>query len=399
MEEKYKIIKYTSGTKKGNIDKILVNNFNDFYFWDYQEQTKIKHLALRNYLDAWFAILGSQNPRINYYDGFSGCGAYYDYNNDIFGWGSPIIAGQAAISRKLYSKCYFYFNEREQENIDNLKKVLNYNKISLLKIKFIKGKYNDNINKFLDILEKNPAPTFFLIDPYGIDVDFNTLKRIMSIPRTEILLNFMYNYLNRFITHVPSEIGIDKFYGNNQWQEFKNYKDDLKEHSLVNLYREKLKEFANYTYQYRMSFPDKNKTYYYLFHITKNLKGCSIMKDAFAKCNMGKVEFLGPKQPNPAQLPLFDITESKIDILKIQIWDLYKGKIVKYIDILNQFIDSTPYLERHIREAVKKLEFEYADICRIKQKSKTVDLNDTIKFYKEHKPQPHLEEVVQQSLF
>ena len=149
--------------------------------------------------------------------------------------------------------------------------MLEYKKLDLSRITFTQEKYNDNINKFLDYLEKNPAPTFFMIDPYGIDIDFNTIKRIMSIPKTEILLNFMYNYLNRFITNLPSETGINQLYGDTDWQKFRSYKEDLKEQGLVELYRSKLKTFSKYTYQYRMSFPNQNKTYYYLFHITQNI--------------------------------------------------------------------------------------------------------------------------------
>ena len=102
MTKNYEIIRYTKGPKKGHIEKILVDNYN-FYFWEYPEQTQIKHNVLNKYLDAWIAILGSKNLRVNYYDGFSGCGAYYDYYKDKFGYGSPLIAQQTAISRRIYN--------------------------------------------------------------------------------------------------------------------------------------------------------------------------------------------------------------------------------------------------------------------------------------------------------
>lgn len=388
MDRNYEIIKYAKGPKKGHIEKILVDNYNNFYFWEYPEQTQIKHKVLYKYLDAWITILGSKNLRINYYDGFSGCGAYYDYHNDKIGWGSPLIAQQVAISRRIYNKCHFYLNENCGNNIGNLKNVLKFQNLDLSKIDFTQEKYNDNINKFLDYLEKNPAPTFFMIDPYGIDFDFNTLKRIMSIPRTEIFLNFMYNYLNRFITNLPSETGINQLYGNTDWQKFRTYKENLKEQGLVELYRNKLKMFSKYTYQYRMSFPNQNKTYYYLFHITQNLKGCSIMKDAFASCNMGNVEFLGPNQPNPNQMVLLNTSDNKVENLKLKIWELYKGQTKKYSEILDEFIDSSPYLERHIKQSVQKLEGTHANFYHVKESTRTIAPDDTIEFFIKPKLEP-----------
>lgn len=388
MDRNYEIIKYAKGPKKGHIEKILVDNYNNFYFWEYPEQTQIKHKVLYKYLDAWITILGSKNLRINYYDGFSGCGAYYDYHNDKIGWGSPLIAQQVAISRRIYNKCHFYLNENCENNIGNLKNVLKFQNLDLSKIDFTQEKYNDNINKFLDYLEKNPAPTFFMIDPYGIDVDFNTIKRIMSIPRTEIFLNFMYNYLNRFITNLPSETGINQLYGSTDWQKFRTYKENLKEQGLVELYRNKLKMFSKYTYQYRMSFPNQNKTYYYLFHITQNLKGCSIMKDAFASCNMGNVEFLGPNQPNPNQMVLLNASDNKVENLKLKIWELYKGQTKKYSEILDEFIDSSPYLERHIKQSIQKLEGTYANFYHVKESTRTIAPDDTIEFFTKPKLEP-----------
>ena len=266
--------------------------------------------------------------------------------------------------------------------------MLKFQNLDLSKIDFTQEKYNDNINKFLDYLEKNPAPTFFMIDPYGIDVDFNTIKRIMSIPRTEIFLNFMYNYLNRFITNLPSETGINQLYGNTDWQKFRTYKENLKEQGLVELYRNKLKMFSKYTYQYRMSFPNQNKTYYYLFHITQNLKGCSIMKDAFASCNMGNVEFLGPNQPNPNQMVLLNASDNKVENLKLKIWELYKGQTKKYSEILDEFIDSSPYLERHIKQSIQKLEGTYANFYHVKESTRTIAPDDTIEFFIKPKLEP-----------
>ena len=104
------------------------------------------------------------------------------------------------------------------------------------------------------------------------------------------------------------------------------------------------------------------------------------MKDAFAKINVGNVEFLGPNQPNPEQLNLIDFNLEKIQNLKSLIWEKYKGQTIEYGNIVDTYIDSTPYLERHIREAIKDMDKEFLDVQHIKTKT-TVNIGDIINFY------------------
>ncbi len=378
---KCEIIYHKKGPKKGKINKILHDDYPDFFFWNYEEQTKVKHKVLYEYLKVWFTKLGVGGQNINYYDGFSGCGAYYDYNNYEIGWGSPIIAHKAAIDTNRSLNCKFYFNEYENENIKNLKEVINYNKILTINNIYSQDTFNNNINNFLDKLEKNPVPTFFMIDPYGIDVNFEVIKRIMQIPKTEVLLNFMYNFFNRFITNSQNEDAINKFYGNTNWQEFRKYNGQLKESSLVNLYREQLKEFSKYVYQYRLSFSEQNKTYYYLFHMTQNINGCLLMKRAFSKINNGNVDFLGPRQPNPTQMPLLNDESLIVNELKVKLFEYYRGKTVNYDDIMNEFIDNSPYLDKHIKLALENMKDTHLKVIRNVPNTRTFQNGYIFEFY------------------
>lgn len=309
------------------------------------------------------------------------CGAYYDINNNEIGWGSPIIAHKAAIDTNRGLNCKFYLNEYENENIKNLKEVFNFNKILTINNVYSQDTFNNNINEFLDKLEKNPIPTFFMIDPYGIDVNFEVIKRIMKIPKTEILLNFMYYFFNRFLTNSQNEEAINKFYGNTNWQEFRKYNGQLKENSLVNLYREQLKEFSKYVYQYRLSFSEQNKTYYYLFHMTQNIDGCSLMKRAFSKINNGNVDFLGPRQPNPTQMPLLNDDSLIINELKLKLFEYYKGQTVNYDDIINEFIDNSPYLDKHIKMTLENMKDTYLKVIKNVPNTKAFQSGYIFEFY------------------
>jgi len=386
--------------KAPRIKKIHSAN-HDFFFWNYEDQTKIKHLALNAYFKPWSTILSSRG-NINYYDGFGGCGAYVDVQTKEIGYGSPILAISSTIENGTNNKCSFFISEKNQETVDNLKKVLAYNKLSDRNVFIEQGDFDTKINAFLDKLEKKPIPTFFLLDPFGIDVKYETIKRIMSISQTEILFNFMYNYLNRFLTHEKSSSGITELYGCNDWIKIRDLYGHQKEEALVTLFRSRLKEFSKFVYQYRLSFQDQDKTYYYLFHLTNNIKGCSIMKDSFASVNYGNVEFLGPNQPNPAQLCLIDQSELIRDNIKDDIYRKYKDTSIKYEILLQEYIDNSPYLEKQIRNAVSSMEGEFLNINRQgktesgRLRDKGLKPEDIVVFYQVPKK---VEKVEQGSLF
>ena len=52
-----------------------------------------------------------------------------------------------------------------------------------------------------------------------------------------------------------------------------------------------------------------------------------------------------------------------------------------YKDIVDRYIDSTTYLERHIKQAVLLLKDEYAEFIHVNSKTRTIDYDDTICFF------------------
>ena len=73
------------------MEKIYLKGY-PFFFWKYEEQTKIKHSIFVAYFDKWIKILGKWDT-LNYFDCFAGCGAYIDENKKIY-YGSPILAAE-----------------------------------------------------------------------------------------------------------------------------------------------------------------------------------------------------------------------------------------------------------------------------------------------------------------
>jgi len=340
-----------------------------FETWKYKKQTQMKHKVFCYYLPVWLQILGSVNKNLNYIDGFGGIGAYHTYKDikkkeyisDCFG--SPIISIETIFElqkNKKITKANVIIIDEDVKNIENIKKILKFKKLSTDKIKFEIGDFDKKINEGLDFLEKNQsklAPTFFLLDPFGIKgIKLNTLERIMNIKGTEILLNFMYNSLQRWITHPNTKIQkiYDEYFGGDEWRKCKGKYLFEKEEMLTCTFRKKCKDFSRYVYRYRFNFPYKKQTYYYLFHLTNYWKGCSLMKDSFAKFNDGKDQYMGETH----QSSLFESLDKKEkkECFKDKLISFYGDKPVKIVDIYKDFIDETDLLQKEIYKILQLLE-------------------------------------------
>ena len=107
----------------------------------------------------------------------------------------------------------------------------------------------------------------------------NSIKPLLSL-RGEVLINFMYTQLNRFIDHPDPEQqkNYDELFGYSEWN------DDIKhlestgqsrENAILQTYCAALKKAGNYKHvtSTRILFGTKNRTYFYLIYATNHPKG------------------------------------------------------------------------------------------------------------------------------
>lgn len=352
-----------------------------FKTWEYEEQTKIKHLVFADYFDKWVKILGSAQP-LNYFDCFGGKGAYKEGETIYFG--SPILAAEIIKNNEtnLKRKVALIIIDKDNSNLDNIKKILEYKQLDV-KPNFINRDFDTAINKILDD-SPNLTPTFFFVDPFGFKIKISTLKRMLEVPHSEILLTFMYNGIVRNLDVRDADKILIGLFGSKEWEKLKDLESREKEKKIVELFRLELKKFCRFVYPYRLCFPEMNRTFYYLFHLTNHYLGCEIMKGSFAKFNRGRIEYKGKTKD---QMTFFDYDHIKIDEIKGYLLSTYKGSIKSFIEIIEEQIDETPYLVKHIRQAIKDLEKESkVNILREIETTKYgkprvgIDNSDKIKF-------------------
>lgn len=345
--------------------------------WEYEEHTRVKHELLRKYLRPWLIKLGSYRRRLFFFDGFAGRGEYIDKETgELLPLGSSVIALQVANSlleeaerreRKPYfDKFTCIAIEKRKDHFQNLQAVVQRERRKLrfkdrLKTRLERGEFAALIGGILDELSGSFGPAFFFIDPHGYSgVPFDVIKRILSLPRTEVFLTFMTRDINRFLSKADVEKTLNELYCTREWREIAQTPDWRKrDQRLKDLYIKCLKEVAGvrYAFDFRVCMDEKYQTLYYLIHATNHFDGLKIMKDVMSKQGAsGQFAYLGPQESTyKSQLRLFD---DDLSSLKNYLLKQFGGTTKTFKEILEQTYAYTRFVESHYMDALRELERE-----------------------------------------
>lgn len=321
-----------------------------------EPHTLVKHAILKKYLNAWFPILTSPGgfPRVFFIDGFAGSGIYEDGSK-----GSPIIAIEAALNqpRQITKELNFIFIERDKE------------RAATLDAEVRKLQNPTNFHYFVrraDFTQKMPevinhyktssqgfSGAFVFIDPFGYKgIPIDLIKDIMKNRSCEVLITFMYDEINRFLSVEESDSCRDDLFGTTDWVNAEQERDPKKRRQILHdLYQKQLKEYANI--QYVRSFQMiniRNTTDFYLFFGTNNPEGLREMKRAMWKADeSGSYHF--SDNTNPNQTVMF--SEPDYDELKKILKKQFSGKEVALSEVERFVLEETPFRDdAHLKRPV-----------------------------------------------
>ena len=321
------------------------------------EQTITKHNILANYLEPWARIIANQTWVKNayYVDAFAGTGEYESGEE-----GSPLIAAKILMSRQKYA---FQFSciciERNKQRYEKLVTSLQDYKDTI----GIETHNDEFLNVIDDILHKiDKWPAFFFVDPEGFSgMDFNKVELILNQPHKEILINFQYNAVQRWVATAKSLNSKDeskkvkalqlshtftKLFGTEKWIDIalKPIRPARKEFELLNLYASQIKATNSFEWHFKNKFPSRNMTYYYLVYATKNLNAFKIAKDVMFKEESRK----------NFQMNLLE--EMDFNTFQNDLCDKYGGReSVKYNKILAYVLQDTQYTDKDLKRALKAI--------------------------------------------
>lgn len=350
----------------------------DYFGWYYEEQTKIKHRVLGSYAKIWISKLGKYNDTM-FFDCHAGCGAYIDQETSEVTYGSSFLVEEVAhdINSKRMSKHFICACETDRSHHDNFKKV-----IADIGKKTISLKNDDFQNVLDDPRVKryySNHPTLFFVDPFGYTMKMSSIAKMMVNRKNEVLINFMFDFINRFLSVTDPNI-LDEFFGSTDWRDACSMNLTEREKYLVDLFKQNLKKATNakYVYAYRLCYADKDQTYYYLVHATNNIQGITYMKDSFASVNNGRVEYLGKYQDS---VSLFDLADFKSSDFTARALKPFASQTQSFDYIWSKVADTVPYTSKDLSEALTKLQMEgKIRISRVSSKRGQYKEHDLITF-------------------
>lgn len=249
-----------------------------------KEQALIKHYVLEKYLETLTAILSINNRHFEftYIDCFAG-----PWQDDSV----SISTTSIAISLQVLKRCKeavearghtasirALFIEKDNTAYPRLKKYLSDNTPEGIETDSIHGDFVEVRSKILTRIGIEGF-AFFFIDPKGwTPVKVQTLTPLLQRPRSEFLINFMYDYVNRMVAMESLKLDAEQLLGESI--DFENIESN-RELTILDTYRKNLKKnipMGNSKFPVRSAYvkvlyPRKERTIYHLVYLTTHPKG------------------------------------------------------------------------------------------------------------------------------
>ena len=182
-------------------------------------------------------------------DAFAGPGEYLDGEP-----GSPVIALRALIDHRaesqIHSEVIYRFIENDVARCEHLEAVLAGFAAELpprCTYEVINSTFDETLTEVLDRIDEQRtrlAPAFVMIDPFGVSgTPMNTIKRILTNPKSEVYVSFMFREINRFAGHPSFESHLDDLFGCLEWRQGRGLTDsNARKEFFCQLYKRQLKQ-------------------------------------------------------------------------------------------------------------------------------------------------------------
>lgn len=255
-----------------------------------REHSLIKHELLKGYLQKLLLIIGTSNIReITYVDCFAGpWGAEGEsLDGTSIAISLEILKGvRATLTAPPYGvsglRLRAVYVEKDKRRYQRLADYLATNAPSGIDCHALSGDYSELQDEILKLCGSGFA--FFFIDPLGwADVTIPKLRKLAARPRSELLVNFMYDFFNRFIDLPSLSQQVTDMFGQldeSDRQKLVARQPGSREAWVVGRYRECLKAAAGSegrekarAYHAVVKDKDKNRTKYHMVYVTRHPKG------------------------------------------------------------------------------------------------------------------------------
>jgi three-Cys-motif partner protein len=256
-----------------------------------REQTLVKHIILKHYLERFAIIVGWHWDTLTYVDCFSGP---WNVQSDDFKDSSFAIAiEQLRKARDVHKKrtgktlklrCFFL--EKTPSAYTKLKQFADH--ITDVIIETKNKKLEDAIQDILKFVQEGGSTSFpfIFIDPTGWSgFALEPITPLLRLNPGEVLITFMTEHIRRFIEwpQKQNQESFLKLFGSGQFKDkLKGLDEKDREDAIVTAYSECVKCVGafGYTSSAIVLHPEKNRTHFHLIYATRDHNGIKVFKEA-----------------------------------------------------------------------------------------------------------------------
>ena len=331
-----------------------MNDTNEKYWSEYDGLQEAKHQLLRRYLDGWFPILTSVHGRVIYVDCHAGRGIHETGQQ-----GSPILALQRLRDHQLRARILdstevqFVFFENDLTNYERLcREIESLGELpSNITVDIFQEDYEEHLRHLVDTMNQHNqafAPSFAFVDPFGFTLSMELLNDLLAFRSCELLINFMYRYVDMAIHHPAQASNMDSLFGCQDWRQLANIEDPReREDKTIALFSHQLK--AKFVTHINM-IGDNGVLKYVLLHASNHPRGRELIKESMWTV-VPDGSFKAFERDTPDQLVLIE-PEPNLEPLKDLLWKNFAGRQIRMQEIYNWLLQEL-YLEKHVHQVLR----------------------------------------------
>ena len=266
-------------------------------------QALVKHTFLNEYLPALANKVCSSWDSFVYVDGFAG--PWQAVDEQTFADTSFGIALKAMAEAQKFQKdtrnrtvrMVAHLVEKDETAFAQLRGLTD--RFPTIEVQTYQGEFQTHLPSILSAMEPQ-AFCFSFIDPKGISLDLAMLRPLLSRSSSEVLVNFMFDFVNRFVSH-PNPSIIDTMNRLIPGADWRNLLDvakatgapsDAREGILVDGFRSALRTVGHYDHVTSLVVqkPLADRTLYHLVFGTRSRDGLRVFRDSQIKALVAQAD-------------------------------------------------------------------------------------------------------------
>lgn len=253
-----------------------------------REQAYIKHIILKTYLERLFMIIGQSEVVINYVDCFAG--PWSEENEELKDTSIGISIEQmcrsvTALKSQVNKTVTFraLYIEKDKNAFSRLQHFIEKHTDPSVEVECLCGDYTQLLAEISQWA--GPFFTFFFVDPMGWKgiIGASTMKPLLERPKSEFLINLMYDFANR-ATNIERHdadmielLGIKIPYTGDESAE-------ERQRIFLTQYQRNIKAVYNGRSAYvPINRPGQERVLYFLVYLTRHPKGLIVFKEEAEK--------------------------------------------------------------------------------------------------------------------